>query len=132
MGTIVDLPPDVTPPVVLSVTALFTGGRPRRRITGFEVQFNEALDPSRAQNSGNYILNELRQGPGRLGRPRRVALREVRYDPARNVVTLVPAGRRGSSAGRSSPSARGSPTGSGNPLDGNCDGIPGPNGLYLV
>ena len=131
MGTILDLPPDVTPPVVQSVRTLSTGRGPRRRVTGFEVQFNETMDASRAQDAGNYILNELRQGPGRLGRPRRVGLRDVRYDPTRNVVTLFPAGRARFQRGALLTVGTGVTDRVGNPLDGNADGTPGPSGLYL-
>ena len=136
VGTIVDLPPDVTPPVVLSVTPLRTGGGGRRgrrpRIAGFEVQFNEALDPSSAQNFDNYILNELRRGPGRLGRPRRLGLREARYDPIRNVVTLVAAGQPRFQRGALLSVSTGVTDRAGNGLDGNSDGTPGPAGLFFV
>ena len=134
MGTIVDLPPRRHPPgrPERHGPASTGGRRGRQRITGFELQFNEALDPSSAQNFDNYILNELRRGPGRLGRPRRLALRDVRYDPTRNVVTLVAAGRPQFQRGALLTVGTGVTDRVGNAFDGDGDGTPGPNGLFLA
>ena len=130
-----DTPPDLTPPVVTSVTALRgAGGRRGRqqRVAGFELQFSEALNASTAQNLDNYVLQEVRRGPGRRGRPRRVGLGQVQYDPSRNVVTLVAAGQPQFQRGAVITVGTGITDMVGNPFDGNSDGTPGPNGLFVV
>jgi hypothetical protein len=68
------------------------GARQRTQFAGFELAFNEALNPTRAQNAGNYtVVMNSRKGRHVVTKP--VAFRVV-YNAGSSVVDLLLAGKQ--------------------------------------
>ena len=82
---------DVTGPTIRGLRTI-TSGRGRRRTTSIILNFDEPLDPARAQGLSNYTLRAS-GSDRRFGNrnDRNVALARSTYDPNARTVTLVTA-----------------------------------------
>jgi hypothetical protein len=109
------------------------GGRHKRAI-GLEPQFNTALDASRAQDSGNYTLTETVKH-GRRSSAHAVAIQAI-YDSATDSVGLMFVGKAPFTKGRQLVVNAKPPGGidstSGTALDGNNEGVPRDNGVFVI
>lgn len=85
--------PDRTAPHVQGTNLLTKRGL----VTGFQITFNEPMDPTQAQNVNNYLVSNPRttrhtKGGG-ITTSSSIPLQSATYDATTNTVTLVPAGR---------------------------------------
>ncbi len=126
--------PAGTPPTIIGEQILTTGKGKHRHAIGLELRFSAAIDPARAQNPGNYTLTEtLKHRKKQIAHA--VAIRAL-YDEATDSVSLMFVGQAPFKQGgqlvvNASPST-GIAGASGTALDGNNEGLPGDNGMFVV
>ena len=87
-------PPSVTNAQLLDVTVITGHGKHQKKTTkfaGFELIFNEALNPASALNSGNYqVLQSTKKGRKTVSKPVRFT---VSYNATDDAVSLTLAGK---------------------------------------
>jgi hypothetical protein len=77
-------------PEIIGALVLNTGTGKHKHLVGFELIFNEALDPSRAANAANYAMDQsVKHGRKLVAQP--VKLR-VEYTLGTDTVSLLPEG----------------------------------------
>ena len=82
--TIVNTDRDLTPPEVLSVVPILSGGS----VAGYVVDFSKALNPATAGNAGNYTLFASGRDAGTANTF--ISVAAALYNAGNNSVTLIP------------------------------------------
>jgi hypothetical protein len=130
---------NILPAVTIVRQQLLTAGNGKHKhLTGFEVVFSAALDPSRARNAANYTVS---QTVVRLVKGHRTTVAQpvpirVVYDAAAHAVSLLLMGQPQFAKGGQIVVSGSPPTGlistAGGYLDGSGVGLPGSDGVYTI
>jgi hypothetical protein len=121
-------------PTIVGEQVLTSGKGKHKKLSGFELFFSAALDPTRAQNAGNYTVTEAVKH-GRKTSVKAVGIRAI-YDGTTRSVSLTLVGKAPFSDGGQIIVNASQPGGitdtSGTALDGNDEGVPGDNAVLIV
>jgi hypothetical protein len=127
--------PTPTPPVMIS--SVHVVQNKKHLVTGIVVDFTGDLNASSAQNAADYVLTTAgKKGKHKAAKAKPLALRSASYNGALHEVTLTPS-KPFSLTNTVQLLVNGqSPSGlqdsSGRFIDGNNDGIPNDNGLFVI
>jgi hypothetical protein len=76
------------PPTFVSETRLTTGKGKKKKLSGFELNFNSALNTTNAQDVSHYHVTQ-QQGQGKKSKPKTIAVKSATPGPGGTSVTLT-------------------------------------------
>jgi hypothetical protein len=127
--------PTPTPPVMIG--SVHVVQNKKHLVTGIAIDFTGDLNPSSAQNVADYVLTTAgKKGKHKAAKVKPLALRAAAYNGANHEVTLTPSKPFALTTTVQLLVNGQSPSGlqdsSGRFIDGNDDGIPNDNGLFVI
>jgi hypothetical protein len=128
---------DNVAPTIVAEEILYAGRGQHKHVVGFQLNFNKALDPARAQDLANYAVSQTirRRGQGQ-GVMKAVGLASAVYGDKTDTVTLILAGHAAFGGGGQIVLNASSPGGiadtQGKYLDGTGKGVPGGNANLVI
>jgi hypothetical protein len=130
-------PTPTTPTSPVMISGVHVVQNKKHLVTGIAIDFTGDLNPSSAQNVADYVLTTAaKKGKHKAAKVKPLALRSAAYNGANHEVTLTPSKPFALTTTVQLLVNGQSPSGvqdsSGGFIDGNDDGIPNDNGLFVI